>query len=183
MRAAFGARIKAGEDAEQQGVPFAQHVAHSITSQSQKSELVTPPSAFPGLPSKSAEMAAVVPPGPSSQQMAAAAEPPTLSMEPAMPVPRRTSQRMGGAEPAMPVPRRPPQPMAAQRPSESMAAQRMPDPMRDEKTVELNARAVDRDERTLERDERTLDRDERSTETTSERNSDPTLAGPKMPLV
>ena len=144
MRGAFADRIAAWEEAEQQGVPFSQHVAHSITSQSQRSELVTPPSAFPGLPSKSAEIAAAAPPGSmaeepqweaptrrQSQSMSAVTPPADASPKrtpqpmaavppPAMPVPqRRTPQPMGAVPPpAMPVPqRRTSQPMAAVAPA------------------------------------------------------------------
>jgi hypothetical protein len=50
MRTLFGAQIEAWEQAEQQGVPFTQHVAQTITSQSQRSEMITPPSQLVALP-------------------------------------------------------------------------------------------------------------------------------------
>jgi serine/threonine-protein kinase len=49
MRIQFADRITAMEEAERQGVPFVQHVAKTITSQSQRSDLVTPGSAFSAL--------------------------------------------------------------------------------------------------------------------------------------
>jgi hypothetical protein len=61
MRMLFADRIAAWEEALQQGVPFTQHVAQTITSQSQRSELETPPSAFPGLPPRTSEMLAAEP--------------------------------------------------------------------------------------------------------------------------
>jgi hypothetical protein len=45
----------------QQGVPFTTYVAHTITSQSQRSELVTPPSMFPGLPPRTSQIMAAEP--------------------------------------------------------------------------------------------------------------------------
>ncbi len=125
MRGVFAEKIRAWEDAEQQGVSFAQHVAHSITSQSQRSELVTPPSAFPGLPSQdtpapetvpekgprraSAAMAAVTPPKRTSQPMAAVAPPQRTSEPMAAVTPKRTSEPMAAVAP----PPRTSQPMAA----------------------------------------------------------------------
>jgi len=61
MRMLFADRIAAWEEALQRGVPFTQHVAQTITSQSQRSELETPPSAFPGLPPRTSEMLAAEP--------------------------------------------------------------------------------------------------------------------------
>ena len=61
MRTLFADKIQAWEDAEQHGVPLSQHVADSITSKSQKSELVTPPSAYPGLPPRTSSQMDVEP--------------------------------------------------------------------------------------------------------------------------
>ncbi|HEY5933736.1 MAG TPA: serine/threonine-protein kinase, partial [Kofleriaceae bacterium] len=56
MRALFEDKISAWERAEQEGVSFAQHVATTVTADSRSSaELVTPPSAMPALPRRSAE--------------------------------------------------------------------------------------------------------------------------------
>ena len=125
MRGVFAEKIRAWEEAEQQGVSFAQHVAHSITSQSQRSELVTPPSAFPGLPQAdtpapetvpegkrrtSAAMNAVAAPKRTSQPMAAVA-PPRRTSQPmaAVAPPRRTSQSMPAvAPPTLPATVEPP---------------------------------------------------------------------------
>ncbi|CAN5746051.1 hypothetical protein BH11MYX3_BH11MYX3_25450 [soil metagenome] len=62
MRTIFEDRITAWESAQLEGASLAQYVAESITSPSQRSELVTPPSAFPGLLPLSQEMPAVVQP-------------------------------------------------------------------------------------------------------------------------
>jgi serine/threonine protein kinase len=78
MRTLFADKIAAWEQAEQEGVPFAQHVAHTITSQSQRSELLTPPTDFPG-----------VGPRTTSQQMAAVQAP----------IGRRTSKPMPAMQP------------------------------------------------------------------------------------
>ena len=59
MKTVFDDKIAAWEAAQTDGVSFAQHVAENITSPSQKSELLTPPSAFPGLMPISQEMPAV----------------------------------------------------------------------------------------------------------------------------
>ncbi len=82
MRNVFGDRIEAWERAEQDGVPFAQHVAHTITSESQRSELVTPPTALPGLEPRT-----------TSQQMAAIEAP----------IGHRTSKPMPAMQPLVPV--------------------------------------------------------------------------------
>ncbi|HSN27234.1 MAG TPA: protein kinase [Kofleriaceae bacterium] len=193
MRGLFAEKIRAWEDAEQQGVSFAQHVAHSITSQSQRSELVTPPSAFPGLPPQdtpapetvpekgsrraSAAMAAVAPPQRTSQPMAAVAPPdgdvnwdaPTTSDDPQWEAP--TTSRPGSQPPAQGAPaKRPtPSPQAAKRPTpRPMAAQRPG--IFDVPTTELDPPSS----------EQTL---ERSSETTLERPSEPTVPAPIMPLV
>ncbi len=50
MRGVFADRMQAMEEAERAGVPFAQHVAKTITSQSQRSDILTPGSEFPGMP-------------------------------------------------------------------------------------------------------------------------------------
>ncbi len=75
MRTIFEDRITAWESAQLEGASLAQYVAESITSQSQRSELVTPPSAFPGLLPLSQEMPAVSPP--ISAQMPAGGQPTT----------------------------------------------------------------------------------------------------------
>ena len=60
MRALFEDKIAAWERAEQEGVSFAQHVATTVTADSRNSaELVTPPSAMPALPRRSAEQPVV----------------------------------------------------------------------------------------------------------------------------
>jgi len=71
MKALFDDKIAAWELAEREGVTLGQHITEAITSPTAKSELLTPPSAFPGLvpisqemPAvKSAQIAAVEPPG------------------------------------------------------------------------------------------------------------------------
>ena len=73
MRTIFEDRITAWESAQQEGASLAQFVAESVTSQSQRSELVTPPSAFPGLLPLSQEMPAVS--APVSAQMPAVVQP------------------------------------------------------------------------------------------------------------
>src|SRR3569623_353097 len=101
MRGVFAEKIRAWEDAEQQGVSFAQHVAHSITSQSQRSELVTPPSAFPGLPQADTPAPETVPEGPrrTSKAMAAVTPPKRTSEPMAAVTPKRTSQPMAAVTP------------------------------------------------------------------------------------
>ncbi len=84
MRTLFAEQIAAWEAAEQQGVPFATHVAHTITSQSQRSELLTPPSEFPGLPARSLSQEMLAVPRTTSEELGAAA-------------PRRTSHEMPAA--------------------------------------------------------------------------------------
>ncbi len=84
MRTLFAAQIKAWEAAEQEGVPFAQHVVQSVTSQSQRSELVTPPSSFnrpiaPGTPSQ--EMRAQRPPDAPAHPIATMAPLPVVRRE------------------------------------------------------------------------------------------------------
>jgi serine/threonine protein kinase len=61
MRVLFADKINAWEQAEQEGVPFAQYVAQTITSQSMRSETFTPPSELQSLPPRttSEEMAIV----------------------------------------------------------------------------------------------------------------------------
>ena len=59
MKTIFDDKIAAWELAEREGVTLGQHVAEHITSPTAKSELVTPPSAFPGLVPISQEMPAV----------------------------------------------------------------------------------------------------------------------------
>jgi serine/threonine protein kinase len=57
MRLLFADRIRALEEAESKGIPFVQHVATTITSQSQRSEAYTPGSALNAAPvRKSQEM-------------------------------------------------------------------------------------------------------------------------------
>jgi serine/threonine protein kinase len=85
MRTVFSDRIKAWEEAEKQGVPFTQHVAESITSQSQQSELLTPPSAFPALERRSSQIMAAQP----SPEIAAALRPTPPSMQAVQPPPSR----------------------------------------------------------------------------------------------
>jgi serine/threonine protein kinase len=98
MRTLFADKIAAWEQAEQEGVPFAQHVVQSITSQSQRSELLTPPTDFPGVGPRttSQQMAAVQAPighRTASQQMAAVQAP----------IGRRTSKPMPAMQPLIPV--------------------------------------------------------------------------------
>ncbi|HUS33651.1 MAG TPA: protein kinase [Kofleriaceae bacterium] len=81
MRTLFADKIVAWEQAEQEGVSFAQHVAQSITSQSQRVELMTPSKSFPG-----------VEPRPSQRHMLAHA--PTAAQDVVAPPP----------EPAAPLP-------------------------------------------------------------------------------
>ena len=59
MRLLFADRIEAWERAAHRGVTLSEHVAETITSESERIELVTPPSAFPGLPRLSQEFPAV----------------------------------------------------------------------------------------------------------------------------
>jgi serine/threonine protein kinase len=49
MRTVFADRIAAWHEAEKHGVSFTEHVAESLTAQSQQSELMTPPTAYPAL--------------------------------------------------------------------------------------------------------------------------------------
>jgi hypothetical protein len=83
MRTLFAQQIKAWEAAEQEGVPFAQHVVQSVTSQSQRSELVTPPSDFKALVpgTLSQEMRAQRPPEPPPEPIATMAPLPVLRRE------------------------------------------------------------------------------------------------------
>jgi serine/threonine protein kinase len=57
LRTVFADRIAAWQEAEKHGVSFTEHVADSLTAQSQQSELTTPPAAYPALapPPKSGE--------------------------------------------------------------------------------------------------------------------------------
>jgi serine/threonine protein kinase len=80
MKTLFADKIAALEQAEQRGVPLAQHIAQSITSESAQSELLTPPSAYPGLPPRTSELFAV--PDPSSQSSAVRPEPVYPSIKP-----------------------------------------------------------------------------------------------------
>jgi serine/threonine protein kinase len=57
MRSLFGDRIEAWEAAEKEGVAFVEHVAQTITSESQRSELVTPPSLVTAAPPMVARLA------------------------------------------------------------------------------------------------------------------------------
>jgi serine/threonine protein kinase len=91
MRTLFADRMQAWEQAEQEGVPFVQYVATSITSQSQRSELLTPPSEFPG----------VMPPRTTSEQMAVVQAP----------LGKRTSAPMPAMQPLQAVT---PKPLPAQ---------------------------------------------------------------------
>ena len=59
MRTAFATKIAEWEHAEQAGVPFAEYVVETITTPSQRSDLVTPPSAYPGLPAADEDAPAV----------------------------------------------------------------------------------------------------------------------------
>jgi serine/threonine protein kinase len=88
MRTVFADKIQAWEDAEKAGVPFIDHVAESITSQSQQSELKTPPSSFPAVsprPSQSPEVAASLRPTPTSM--------PAVNPPPSKPVPPKSPTR------------------------------------------------------------------------------------------
>ena len=76
MRGLFADRIAAWEQAERDGMSFIQHVAESITSQSQRSELVTPPSAFPALPPRTSQELVAEEQPRISQPMAAVSAPP-----------------------------------------------------------------------------------------------------------
>jgi eukaryotic-like serine/threonine-protein kinase len=80
MRTVFADRIKAWEDAERAGVPFIQHVAESITSQSQQSEMKTPPSAFPALPARASQVLSA-----QSPEVVASLRPTPTSMQAAVP--------------------------------------------------------------------------------------------------
>jgi serine/threonine protein kinase len=72
MRILFAERIDAWERAANEGVAFSEHVAETITSESQQVDRVTPPSAHPRLLRLSQEIPAVRLP---SQQLAAVAPP------------------------------------------------------------------------------------------------------------
>src|SRR3569623_1001723 len=160
MRGVFAEKIRAWEDAEQQGVSFAQHVAHSITSQSQRSELVTPPSAFPGLPQADTPAPETVPEGPrrTSKAMAAVTPPKRTSEPMAAVTPKRTSQPMAAVTPKRTSP--PPPAESARRPTpRPMPLAVEPDGPSSETTVD------------------------RSSDQTMERPSEPTMSGPMMPLV
>jgi serine/threonine protein kinase len=80
MRLLFASRIEAWERAASDGLTLSEHVAETITSESQRSERVTPPSAFPALQRLSQEFPAVSLP---SQQLAAV-PPPIEEPEPAL---------------------------------------------------------------------------------------------------
>jgi serine/threonine protein kinase len=62
MRTVFADRIQAREDAERQGVSFTEHVADSLTAQSQQSAMMTPPAAYPALRPSSPEIVAALRP-------------------------------------------------------------------------------------------------------------------------
>jgi serine/threonine protein kinase len=106
MRTLFADKIEAWEHAEQEGVAFSQHLVQSITSQSQRSELVTPPSSFPGLPPRSAEEMLAVARRASEEMMVATPPPRTTSSEMAAVVPpsamleRSTSKEMAAVSAA-----------------------------------------------------------------------------------
>jgi serine/threonine protein kinase len=70
MRTVFADRIAAWHEAEKHGVSFTEHVAESLTAQSQQSELMTPPTAYPALERR-----------PSSPEIAAALRPAGESWE------------------------------------------------------------------------------------------------------
>jgi serine/threonine protein kinase len=89
MRGMFEERISAWERAESEGISLGQYVADSITSQSQKSELLTPPSAFPGLVPLSQEMPAVAAPDPAAPISVSMAAEKSLPIYPARPSKRR----------------------------------------------------------------------------------------------
>ncbi|HEY5944253.1 MAG TPA: serine/threonine-protein kinase [Kofleriaceae bacterium] len=110
MRTTFAEKIQAWEQAEQEGVPFAQHVAHTITSQSQRSELLTPPSSIDG-----------VGPRTTSEEMAAIQAP----------IGKRMSSKMPAMQPLTPL--SPAQLPVALRDSE--AFQRVDDPLADSEPV------------------------------------------------
>jgi len=80
MRTLFADRIQAWEQAEQEGRTFTQHVVESVTSKSQRSELVTPPSEFPGLEpaTPSQELRAQRPPEPPPEPIATMAPLPVM---------------------------------------------------------------------------------------------------------
>jgi serine/threonine protein kinase len=113
MRTLFADKIAAWEQAEQEGVPFAQYVAHSITSQSQRSELLTPPSQFPGVGPRttSEQMAAVQAPighRSTSEEIAAVHAPighraPSQGVAAPAPAGPRTSKPMPAMQPLIPV--------------------------------------------------------------------------------
>ena len=95
MRSLFGDRIAAWEQAQQQGVPFSEHVATSITSKSQESDLATPPSlAAPqrATPTPLPTPVVVMKPRPSQPDLAPAATMPTVPTAAAMPVLRTRSR-------------------------------------------------------------------------------------------
>ena len=198
MRGVFAEKIRAWEDAEQQGVSFAQHVAHSITSQSQRSELVTPPSAFPGLPPQDTPAPETVPekgPRRGSQPMAAVQPKRTSQPMPAVAPPvvpegafdvatsseevgwdapttrAPADKRTSQQMPAVTPPRATPQPFAAQ------PSRPTPRPMPAQRASVFDTPTTEHDPPST---EQTL---ERSSETTMERSSEPSMPVPKMPLV
>jgi serine/threonine-protein kinase len=74
MRSLFTDKIAAWEQAQQQGVPFAEHVALTATAESVRSELVTPPSTMRALSPRTLEISEVI-----------AAEPETVAQLPLAP--------------------------------------------------------------------------------------------------
>jgi serine/threonine protein kinase len=79
MRTVFADRMKAREEAAKQGVSFTEHVADAITSESQQSELLTPPAAL--RPSSPEIVAALRPTPPVIEAAQLAAEPPSRTGE------------------------------------------------------------------------------------------------------
>jgi serine/threonine protein kinase len=86
MRTLFADRMTALEEAQHLGVPFAQHVAETITSQSQQSELLTPASALMALPARRSSQMII------AQSELASAEIPAVA--PPMPELRSSSRRL-----------------------------------------------------------------------------------------
>jgi serine/threonine protein kinase len=111
MRELFADKIRAWEEAERSGVPFAQHVQESVTSESRRFDALTPPSAVKVQPnpmlSASESPTMLIEPTPALQQSPAA----ELPTEVLAPVRRQSS-------PALPVVGRTPSSPALQALSE-----------------------------------------------------------------